>query len=175
IEQARPPYRRIVRNDAFAAERRTSALAVEESYRGEIHHAYAYGFARVVDGADQPFQVPRPPRIEDLVRSAGEADGSSLPAEIQGERRLPVACGRRRSADQRRLCALLLRHEDRPWRHAPIDARYRVEHLDTRRRKGGESPPGLEISGGVRGELRAIFDGHAHLLHLRDRLPIHVG
>src|SRR6516225_6517437 len=39
----------------------------------------------------------------------------------------------------------------------------------------GESPPGLEILAGVRGELRAIFDDHAHFLHLRDRLPIHVG
>src|SRR5262249_2128278 len=174
-EQARPPYRRVVRNGAFAGERCAGALATEECYRGEVHHAHAYGFARVVDGADQPFLVPRPPRIEDLARAAGEEEGSLLPAEFQGKRHLPTAGGLRPPADQRRLCALLRRHEERPWRPAPIDARHRVEYLDARRRKGSESPPGLEILAGVRGELRAIFDNHAHFLHLRDRLPIHVG
>src|SRR5262249_58208844 len=101
IEQAWPPYRRVVRNGAFAAERCAAALATEESYRGEIHHAHAYGFSRVVDGADQPLLVPGPPRIEDLLRAAGEQDGPPLPAEVQGERRLPVAGGRRPPARQR--------------------------------------------------------------------------
>src|SRR6266446_225167 len=50
LELARPPYRRVVRNGAFAAERYADALATEQCYRGEIHHAHAYGFARVVDG-----------------------------------------------------------------------------------------------------------------------------
>jgi hypothetical protein len=39
------------------------------------------------------------------VRAASEEDGPPLSAEVQGERRLPIAGGLRRPADQRRLCA----------------------------------------------------------------------
>src|SRR5262249_62349978 len=101
IEQARPPYRRVVRNGTFAAERYAGALATEECYRGEIHHTDAYGFARVVDGADQPFLVRGPPRIEDLARAGGEEDGPPLYAEVQGGRRLQIAGGLRLAAEQR--------------------------------------------------------------------------
>src|SRR5205807_939603 len=91
---------RISAPDSDGAERRSGPLALVESYRGEIHHAHAYGFTRVLDSADQPFLVPGPPRIEDLVRAAGEQDGPPLPAKFHGERRLPVAGALRRPAGQ---------------------------------------------------------------------------
>src|SRR6202044_3732620 len=135
----------------------------------------AHRFAGIVDNVDQTFLVPGAPRTANFLRASGEKYTSPLFTENNRKWVVVVVIGSEFFVLKRRLQALRSRHVLRPSWHSPVNACDRVKHLRALWFERTEGPPGFEVLDGIGGEIGAVLDSPAHFLHLRDRLPIHVG
>lgn len=117
--------------------------------RGEVHNTQADGLPRIINGVDQSSLIPacaqsRKPHAGSRLRKC-----PPISAEVHSQRVLPVVRCRIFITSEGRRLTLRSRHQRRPRRHLPTDARRPVD-LNALWRKRAKSTPDFEAAGNPR-------------------------